>query len=84
MATYIYIYISLYIYISIYMYIYVCISPHQQYPFFGAYHAFQLFLPNTPTDAYGCPRMPPGWCSFWQVRLHAWRPEASRRISVIV
>ena len=31
-------------------------SPHRQYPLFGAYRAFQLFLPNTPTDAPGCPR----------------------------
>ena len=31
-------------------------SPHRHYPLFGAYHVFQLFLPNTPTDAPGCPR----------------------------
>ena len=37
-------------------------SPHRQYPLFGAYRAFQLFLPNT----HGRPRMPPGWWAFSQ------------------
>ena len=31
-------------------------SPHRQYPLFGAYHVFQLFLPNASTDAPGCPQ----------------------------
>ena len=31
-------------------------SPHRQYPLFGAYRAFQLFLPNASTDAPRCPQ----------------------------
>ena len=38
-------------------------SPHRQYPLFGAYRVFQLFLPNASTDAPGCP---PGGGAFSQ------------------